>query len=221
MKSKIFFQFALAGVLGVLSACDGILNFSSQTSNRSETKTSENSQTITNGDTSTTTSDKKSKTNSESETRGQLDFSAEDKTGITDEVRKNLKENRKKGDSTDTDEPKSKTTKKDTKPPVKLKSNIVCGQAISGDEFENAKAKITEIRMDIERIRVGKEIFNELCISTKQAQELVSILSLESYKLEFAKFLYGRTTNKDNFMRVADEFSFEDTKKKLSNYINE
>lgn len=217
-----FLNVLCISMLAFLPACDGVVNISSQSSTRSETNISENSQTIVNGDTTMHSSDKKSKSKSESENRTRIGFSTDDKTGITDEIRKNLKDRRKKGDSTDTDDEEEPIREKKKKSDnISLKSKIACEGAISGDDFENAKARVEKIQMDMDRVRKGKQVFNELCITSKQAQELVGILSLENYKLELAKFLYGRTTDKEKFMRVADEFSFDDTKKKLSNYIND
>lgn len=218
---NIFLNVLCAGILALLPACDGVVNISSQSSTRSETNISENSQTIVNGDTTMHSSDKKSKSKSESENRTRIGFSTDDKTGITDEIRETLKDRRKKGDSTDNDEDVPIREKKKKSDNTSLKSKIACEGAISGDDFENAKARVEKIQMDMDRMRKGKQIFNELCITSKQAQELVGILSLENYKLELAKFLYGRTTDKEKFMRVADEFSFDDTRKKLSNYIND
>jgi len=200
-----------------LTSCDGVVNISSQSSTNAETNISENSQTITNGDTTINKRSKKEKTHSESENRTNIGFSVEDKTGIADEVHKNLKKERSKDNPTDendasTTQPESKTL---------LKSSIACDASISGDEFENAKARFEKIHMDVNRVRKGKEIFNELCITSKQAQELISVLKLENYKLDLAKFLYGRTTNKEKFMCVAEEFTFGETKKKLANYIKD
>jgi hypothetical protein len=217
-----FFHIVLAGTLGFLTACDGVINISSQSSSRSESSVSENSQTIVNGDTTMHSSDKKSKSKSESENRTRIGFSTDDKTGIADEVRKNLRDRRKNGDTTDTDEDEPvREKKKKSNNNISLKDKVACEGAISGDDFQNAKARFEKVQMDMDRVRKGKQIFNELCITSKQAQELVSALSLENYKLELAKFLYGRTTDKEKFMRVADEFSFDDTRKKLSNYIND
>lgn len=218
---NLFFNLLLATAVAILASCDGVINMSSQSSSRSESSVSENSQTIINGDTTMHTSDKKSKSKSESENSTRIGFSTDDKTGITDEVRKTLKDRRKKTDSTDAEEDEPIREKKKKSDNTSLKADIICESAISGDEFENAKARVEKTRMDADRVRKGKQVFNELCITSKQAQQLVSVISLENYKLEFAKFLYGRTKDKEKFMRVADEFSFDDTRKKLSNYIND
>jgi hypothetical protein len=206
---------------GTLASCEGVINYSSQTSSRSETNISENSETISNGDNTISRKDRKEKSSSESESNSKIGFSVEDKTGIADEVRRNLKK-RRQGDSTDvendTEDSNNSKPKKQSSP---LKGSADCKSALSADDFEDAKGKMQKATMDKDKVSRAKQIFNEVCVSSKQAQEVVSTLRLENYKLDMAKFLYGRVTDKDKFMRVADEFSFDDTKKKLRNYIED
>ncbi len=223
---KNFFYFCAISFAGFLLSCDGNLNMSSQSSTHSESSISENSEIIMNGDTTIKRKSRKEKNHSESENRTSIGFSTEDKTGISDAVRKKLKSQGETGEdgATEQDTTKKGDTKqgiKKTKKKTLLKSKIECEAPISGDDFENAKAKFQKAKMDMDMVRKGKEIFNGLCITSKQARELVSVLSLDNHKLELAKFLYGRTTNKEKFMSVADEFSFDDTKKKLSSYLQD
>ena len=155
----------------------------------------------------------------ESESKTDIGFTIKDKTGITDAIRDSLK--RLKSKDLFSDDKPSKNNNPAETDEVNLKSTVQCVAAISADEFENLKAKFQKTRMDSEKVNKGKTFFNEKCITSKQAQDLIGGLSLENYKLDFAKFLYGRTLDKAKFMRVANEFAFEGTKKKLQSYIED
>ena len=204
-----------------LASCNGVINMSSESSTNSENSVSIKSETVSNGDTTMTNYDKKEKKHSENQKRTRIGFSVDDETGIADEVRRNLKK-RRGADSTDTDDdaPIRKSKDKKSNSNVDLKASIDCEAGISADEFLNLKEKVIKTMMDADKAKKAKVLFNDRCITSKQAQQLISILQMEDKKLDLAKFLYGRTLDKDKFMRVAEEFSFGDSKKKLADYIN-
>ncbi|MDX1904330.1 MAG: DUF4476 domain-containing protein [Thermonemataceae bacterium] len=215
MKQSIYLTFFV-----LLTACQGNVSMQSESHSRTENKTSIKSQTITNGDTSSTDYEKKEQSFSESEDNKNIDFNVEDKTGISDELRKKLKrENDSLGKNKDDDNDFFDKPKEQEKKPTALKEKIQCETAISGDELTNLKETLAEERMDAARLKKLKNLFNSRCLYTKQARNVVSIFKMENNKLEAAKFLYGRTIDKNNFMQVAEEFNFSDSKEKLRSYI--
>ena len=52
-----------------------------------------------------------------------------------------------------------------------------------------------------------------------QVKEVMGLFSFEESKLEFAKFAYDRTTDKNNYYIVNDAFDFEASIEALDNYI--
>lgn len=113
---------AFLACLWVCTACDGIVNVSSQASSKSETNISENRQTITNGDTTISSGDRKEKSSSESENKTRIGFSVDDKTGITDAIRDSLKKGK---DVSNEDDDKNTPSKKNKKPSEKVELKIL------------------------------------------------------------------------------------------------
>ncbi len=105
---------------------------------------------------------------------------------------------------------------------LKLKARISCnGGGISGDDFENLKEEMQEEMMDKPKLRKAKQLFNEHCISAAQVRDLTNLFTLDKYKLDFAKFAYGRTTDRINYNKVLTAFKFEKTGEQLMTYVNE
>jgi Domain of unknown function (DUF4476) len=213
----------LFGLICTLSACEGNISMQSENSSRTENRTTIKSQTIHNGDTTLSDYEKNDQSFSESQDSKNIDFNVKDKTGITDEYRKKLKRENDSSGIKDTDTPqntkKNKKNEKNAQPKQELKANIQCVASISADELVNLKSELEDQKMDMAKLKKTKELFNKRCITSKQARDIVSIFRMESNRLECAKFLYGRTLDPNNFMQVAEEFNFSDTKAKLKSYI--
>jgi hypothetical protein len=210
----------LFGLIFTLCACEGNISMQSENSSRTENRTTIKSQTINNGDTTLSDYEKNEQNFSESQDNKNIDFNVKDKTGITDEYRKKLKRENDSAGVKDTQEPqKKRETEKNTTSKEELKANIQCVASISADELVNLKSTLEDQKMDMSKLKKAKELFNKRCITSKQARDIVSIFKMENNKLECAKFLYGRTLDPNNFMQVAEEFNFSDTKSKLKSYI--
>jgi len=210
----------LFGLIFTLCACEGNISMQSENSSRTENRTTIKSQTINNGDTTLSDYEKNEQNFSESQDNKNIDFNVKDKTGITDEYRKKLKRENDSAGVKDTQEPqKKRETEKNTTSKEELKANIQCVASISADELVNLKSTLEDQKMDMSKLKKAKELFNKRCITSKQARDIVSIFRMENNKLECAKFLYGRTLDPNNFMQVAEEFNFSDTKSKLKSYI--
>ncbi len=200
-------------------ACEGNISMQSEKSSQSQNNVSVRSKTINNGDTTLSEYNKKEESFSQEEENKNIDFNLKDKTGISDEMRKKLK--KENGDTTNLDKPISNNnsqepTQNEEKP---LKASIDCEQAISNDEVLNLKTTMLKEKMDSKRVEKAKQLFNEKCLITKQVIDVLQSIKMENAKLELAKFLYGRTLDKNNFARVANEFNFDSNKKKLQEFI--
>lgn len=105
---------------------------------------------------------------------------------------------------------------------LNLKHRIDCSAGgISADDFENLKEEMQLKMMDKPKLRKAKELFNERCISAAQVRDLTNLFMQDKYKLDFAKFAYGRTTDRINYNKVLTAFKFEKTGKQLMQYVNE
>jgi hypothetical protein len=105
---------------------------------------------------------------------------------------------------------------------LNLKHRIDCsGGGISSDEFENLKEEMQQKMMDKPKLLKAKQLFNERCISTAQVRDLANLFMMDKYKLDFAKFAYGRTTDRVNYNEVLAVFKFYKTGEQLMQYVHE
>ena len=102
----------------------------------------------------------------------------------------------------------------------KLAAKGDCSKSMSDDEFVMAKEKVLSEFMDTDKLLSAKVLINQRCMSSNQVRDMLSIFSLDKYKLDFAKFAYGHTRDRMNYYRVNDAFSFSSTKIQLENFIN-
>ena len=119
------------------------------------------------------------------------------------------------------DRKKSNNESSDDKETTDLKAKISCPSGISADEFVNLKQQLTKAFMDQERLGKAKQLFNLRCINSAQVRDITLLFTLDKYKLDFAKFAYGRTTDRINFAKVNDAFQFTKTADQLTKYVNE
>ena len=74
--------------------------------------------------------------------------------------------------------------------------------------------------MDKTRLLTVKVAINDWCLTSNQLRDVLALFTMDKYKLDLAKFGYGHVTDRINYHRVKDAFSFDDTKNKLDAYIN-
>jgi hypothetical protein len=65
----------------------------------------------------------------------------------------------------------------------------------------------------------ARSIIDEYYFMAAQAKQLVQLFVFESNKLEIAKYLYRKTTDKKNYFIVYTAFTFSKTKEELAEYI--
>ena len=96
-----------------------------------------------------------------------------------------------------------------------LKHKLNCVASINEDKFENIKAKIEEEMMDKSKLKIAKELVNSECLKSSQVANIMELMNMDKYKVEFAKFAFGRTIDKENFARVKETLSFSTSKKQI------
>ncbi len=212
---SLFYKLIPASILlFILFACEGNINMSSENSSSNEKNISTNSTTIINRDTSITKSDHNETDYKEDKNKTNINFNIKDNSGITEQLEKQLRQ-----ENNDTTAPtnQNKTTLNTN---IRLKSKIDCQESISGDDFENLKEQINEEHMDSDKLKKAKSLFNQNCMTSKQAREICSIFMLDDTRLEMAKFAYGRTTDKDNYLsKFSKVFSFRKTYDQLEEFV--
>lgn len=94
-----------------------------------------------------------------------------------------------------------------------------CASAMSASDFNTAKESIDSKGMDDSKLKVAKQVLDNNCMSSDQVKEVIGLFSFEQSKLDFAKHAYGRTTDKNNYYKINDAFTFESSITDLDNYI--
>lgn len=101
-----------------------------------------------------------------------------------------------------------------------LKPKISCTQNLTMEEVEQLKAAITQTFLDKNRLLIAKIAINDWCLTSNQVRDILALFTMDKYRLDFAKFAYGHVSDRTNYNRVKDAFSFQDSKQLLDNYIN-
>ncbi len=113
------------------------------------------------------------------------------------------------------------TSKKELEAKVaakKLNHQKNCTSSIDKNKFENIKAVIEDEFTDKSKLAVSKQLINDECLSSYQIANVMELMNMDKYRIEFAKFALGRITDKDNFRTVKETLSFASSKKKLESF---
>lgn len=87
-------------------------------------------------------------------------------------------------------------------------------------EFSMLKSTIASQSFDSRKLSIAKTALNRNAILSRQALELVGLMSFESNKLSLAKFAYEFTIDKGNYFMVNNAFGFSSSINELNRYIN-
>lgn len=92
--------------------------------------------------------------------------------------------------------------------------------AMSRNNFQAAKATISNESFDETRLSTAKGIISSNCLTADQVLELCNLFSFEQSKLDFAKCAYGKTVDPNNYFKVVNAFTFSSSKDELNRYIS-
>lgn len=102
---------------------------------------------------------------------------------------------------------------------TKVNNTPACSTGMSATSFNEAKESIDSKGMDDSKLKVAKQVLDNNCMTSAQVKEVVELFSFEQSKLDFAKYAYGRTTDKNNYYKINDTFTFESSITELNNHI--
>ncbi|HEY8893719.1 MAG TPA: DUF4476 domain-containing protein [Niastella sp.] len=72
---------------------------------------------------------------------------------------------------------------------------------------------------DDSRMAIARFFVDDNYFTASQAKQLAGMFSFESNKLEIAKYMYGKTTDRKNYFVVYNVFTFSKSKEELAEYI--
>ena len=95
-----------------------------------------------------------------------------------------------------------------------------CQYAMSPGDFKAAKQTVENASFEDTKLSTAKSILSSNCFSTNQVIDICNLFGFEESKLSFAKFAYDKTTDRNNYFKVANIFSFDASKTDLNDYIS-
>ena len=80
------------------------------------------------------------------------------------------------------------------------------------DDFSNFKINLNNQRLEDDKLNYCKEYLTNQCLIAKQVADVLMVFEYEETKLDFAKFIYSRTFDIDNFItEIRPRFKFENS----------
>lgn len=95
-----------------------------------------------------------------------------------------------------------------------------CITPMSNIDFQSAKKSITSKSFEDSKLTTAKQIVSTNCVLSSQVKEIMDIFGFENTRLEFAKFAYKYTYDKNNYYKVNEAFKFESSIDELNEYLN-
>lgn len=95
-----------------------------------------------------------------------------------------------------------------------------CASPMTEDGFKDLNASIAAKSFEDAKLKVVRQAVSSNCVSSAQVRKLMDLFSFEANKLEITKYCYDYTTDKNNYFKVNDGFSFDSSVDTLNEYIS-
>lgn len=92
-------------------------------------------------------------------------------------------------------------------------------KAMNDRMFGDLLQTINKENFDSSKMPIIKQVADQNYFTAEQVKQLVPLFTFDDSQLEIAKYLYGRTVDKQNYFIVYSAFKFPFTKDKLVEYI--
>ena len=86
-------------------------------------------------------------------------------------------------------------------------------------DFNSALATVKNQKFDDTRLKTAKQITSANCLNAGQIVKIAEVFGFEESKLDFAKFAYDHCTEKENYFKINNIFSFSTSVDDLTEYI--
>lgn len=99
---------------------------------------------------------------------------------------------------------------------------IMAPQPMSDTDYESLQQAIKKESFENGKLDLAKTFFSNAgqYVSSVQVAGILKLFAFENNKLAFAKFVYDRTVDKQNYYKVSEALSFNSSKQELNDYIN-
>ena len=92
-------------------------------------------------------------------------------------------------------------------------------QPMTDRMLQSAKETIRRESFDKDKAAMAKQIISNNTLYASQVKEIMQLFAFDDAKLDFAKFAYSRTTDRNNYFIIYDMFAFRTNKENLMNYV--
>ncbi|MBX9851037.1 MAG: DUF4476 domain-containing protein [Cytophagaceae bacterium] len=94
-----------------------------------------------------------------------------------------------------------------------------CYYPMSDTDFKSVKESIASKSFEESKLTIAQEVIKNKCLNTDQIKEIMGLFTFEETKLEFAKSAYDYAYDKQNYYKLNDAFTFENSITDLKDYI--
>ncbi|HYG51911.1 MAG TPA: DUF4476 domain-containing protein [Flavobacteriales bacterium] len=85
--------------------------------------------------------------------------------------------------------------------------------------FDKIKSSIESKPFEDTKMSTAKLATKNTCLSTAQVTEIAKMFMMDEQRLEFAKYAWDYTTDRQNFYQVSEAFSFDSTTTELNKFL--
>jgi len=101
----------------------------------------------------------------------------------------------------------------------KTLSNVNCKTASSDTEISKLLDNLNAYVNNSQKFETFKKLYSEYCYSKAQILNILKTFIHDREKLDTAKMLYFRCTEKEKFLEISDVFSYNETKSDLIDFV--
>ncbi len=93
--------------------------------------------------------------------------------------------------------------------------------SLTDKESEALKIKVDAKNTDTEKLKLLKDELRKESLSTLQVSYIMDWLLFESTKVEFAKWAYSLTVDKENYSSLSPKLTYKSSQEELNDYVND
>lgn len=99
-------------------------------------------------------------------------------------------------------------------------ATLTTGTAMDDATFTAFITKMKDKSMDNQKLDFLKSTMKNNWFTTDQIMQMLQTLSMESNKVELAKMIWHKTTDKGSFFKIYDAFTFSSSEKSVQEYVD-
>lgn len=94
------------------------------------------------------------------------------------------------------------------------------GNQMRANDMEDLRTRVSDRITDTDKMKLMQSVLANRYYTTDQVRQMLSWISFESTRLEFAKWAYANVTDKRNYWKLEDQFTFGSSKDEFNDYIS-